>query len=50
VKYTIKVSPGKTGDAREALASYIDKCPGAMSVRGCIDISDSAEITEVAEE
>lgn len=49
VKYTIKVPAGKTGEAREALASYIEKCPGAMSVKGAIDISDSAEITEVAE-
>ena len=47
VKYTLKVPAGKTGDAREALASYITQCPGAMSVNGCIEIIDSAEITEL---
>jgi hypothetical protein len=49
VKYTIKVPAGKAGDAREALAAYIEKCPGAMSVKGAIEIIDSAEITEVTE-
>lgn len=49
VKYTVKVPPGKTDDARDALASYIEKCPGAMSVKGAIEITDSAEITELAE-
>jgi hypothetical protein len=49
VKYTLKVPAGKTGEAREALESYIDKCPGAMSVTGCIAISHSAEITEITE-
>lgn len=47
VKYTLSVPPGKTTDAREALAAYITQCPGAMSVRGCIDLIDSAEITEL---
>ncbi len=47
VKYTLKVPPGKTGDARDALASYITQCPGAMSVKGCIDLIDSAEIAEL---
>jgi hypothetical protein len=49
VKYSLKVPPGKTGEAREALGSYIEKCPGAMSVRGAIAISDSADITELTE-
>lgn len=49
VNYTLKVPPGKTQDAREALGSYIEKCPGAMSVKRAIEISDSAEITELAE-
>jgi organic hydroperoxide reductase OsmC/OhrA len=49
VKYTMKVPAGRTGDAREALASYIEKCPGAMSVKGAIEITDSADITEMAE-
>ena len=47
VKYTLSVPPGKADDAREALASYITKCPAAMSVRDCINLIDSAEITEL---
>ena len=49
VNYTLKVPLGKSGDAREALSDYIEKCPGAMSVRGAIAISDSAEISELAD-
>ena len=48
VRYTLKVPPGKTDEAREALRTYIEKCPGAMSVKGAIAIEDSAEITELA--
>lgn len=47
VHYTLKVPHGKTAEAREALKVYEEKCPGAMSVRGCIHISDSADITEL---
>ncbi len=49
VRYTLKVPPGKTGEAREALGVYIEKCPAAMSVKGAIAIEDSAEITELSE-
>src|ERR1019366_2487465 len=31
VAYTLSVPPGKTGEAREALKTYITKCPAAMS-------------------
>ena len=47
VAYTLSVPPGKADDAREALKTYITRCPGAMSVRGCIEIIDSAEISEL---
>lgn len=47
VAYTLSVPPGKAEEAREALKTYITKCPAAMSVRGCIDIIDSAEISEL---
>ena len=47
VAYTLSVPPGKADDAREALKTYITKCPAAMSVRGCIEIIDSAEISEL---
>ena len=47
VAYTLSVPPGKASEAREALKTYITKCPGAMSVRGCIELIDSAEISEL---
>ena len=49
VRYTLRVPPGKTGEAREALASYQETCPAAMSVKGAIAIEDSAEIIELPE-
>jgi organic hydroperoxide reductase OsmC/OhrA len=47
VAYKLKVTAGKTEEAREVFADYIKGCPAAMSVRGCIDIVDSLEITEL---
>lgn len=47
VRYTIKVPPGKTEETREALKTYMEKCPAAMSVVGCIQLSDSADISEL---
>lgn len=47
VRYTMKVPAGKADEARRALAEYITKCPGAMSVKGAIEISDGAEIVEL---
>ncbi len=47
VRYTLKVPPGKTAEAREALGTYLTQCPAAMSVRGCIELIDTADITEL---
>jgi hypothetical protein len=47
VAYTLSVPPGKIPDARAALETYITRCPAAMSVRGCIEITDSAQIEEL---
>jgi hypothetical protein len=47
VKYTLKVPPGKTEEARQGLGEYLVKCPGAMSVKGSIELVDSADITEL---
>ena len=47
VRYTMKVPPGKTEEARQALGEYMVKCPGAMSVQGAIELIDSADITEL---
>jgi organic hydroperoxide reductase OsmC/OhrA len=49
VAYSLKVPAGKADEAREVFAGYIEGCPAAMSVRGCIDITDSLEITELAD-
>lgn len=47
VKYHLKVPKGKTKAAKEALASYLARCPAAQSVIGCIDIHDDAVIEEL---
>ena len=47
VAYKLKVPPGKVEEARQVFSSYIEGCPAAMSVRGCIDIDDTLEITEI---
>ena len=47
VAYTLSVPPGKADDARAALKTYITQCPAAMSVRGCIEIIDTAQISEL---
>jgi len=48
VKYHLKVPRGKADEAREALSSYLDVCPAAQSVIGCIQIQDEAVIHELA--
>jgi hypothetical protein len=47
VKYTLKVPPGKLEEAREAMRSYITRCPAAMSVRGCIALEDWLDVSEL---
>lgn len=47
VDYKLKVRADKAEEAREVFSSYIERCPAAMSVRGCIDISDTLELTEI---
>lgn len=48
VAYSLKVPAGMTEEAREVFANYVTGCPAANSVRGCIDIKDTLEITELA--
>jgi hypothetical protein len=47
VDYKLKVPAGKAEEAREVFSSYIQSCPAAMSVLGCIDISDTLVVTEL---
>lgn len=48
VKYHLKVPRGKVDAAKQALSSYLVRCPAAQSVIGCIDIRDDAVIEELA--
>ena len=47
VAYKLKVPRGKAEEAREVFSGYLEGCPAAMSVRGCIDISHTLEVTEL---
>ncbi len=44
VRYLLKLDPGEAADARWAMENYLEKCPGAMSVTGCIRIEHSLEL------
>jgi len=47
VKYHLKVPTEKVDAAKQALATYLVRCPAAQSVIGCIDIQDDAIIEEL---
>jgi len=44
VHYVLKTSSAEEENARWALENYIEKCPGAMSVAGCIRLNHSLEL------
>jgi hypothetical protein len=46
VAYHLKVPQGKAGEAREAMNSYLLRCPAAQSVIGCIRIEDRLIVEE----
>jgi organic hydroperoxide reductase OsmC/OhrA len=46
MRYRIKIPKGTREAAERALATHAEKCPAAMSVRGCIPIDITADITE----
>ena len=46
--YHLKIPQEKSADAREAMSSYLSRCPAAQSVIGCIQISDDLVIEETA--
>ena len=48
VKYNLKVHKGKIEEARQALSTYITRCPAAQSVMGCIQIKDELAVEEMA--
>jgi uncharacterized OsmC-like protein len=47
VRYTLNAPPGKAEEAREAMKTYVTRCPAAMSVRGCISLEDSLDVSEL---
>ncbi len=44
VHYLLKLSHKEEADARWVMENYIEKCPAAMSVTGCIRIEHSLEL------
>ena len=46
VHYTIRIPTGMREAAERAVATHDQKCPAAMSVRGCIPIAITADIVE----
>ena len=46
VHYTISIPRGMREAADRAVATHEQKCPAATSVRGCIPIAITADITE----
>lgn len=46
VHYTLRVPKGTREAAERAVAMHEQKCPAATSVRGCIPIAITADITE----
>ena len=47
--YHLKVAKGKAYEARQAFSSYLNFCPAAQSVIGCINIRDDIRIDELSE-
>jgi len=47
--YHLKVPKGKSGEAQEAFSMYLNFCPAAQSVIGCINIRDNIEVQEASE-
>ena len=44
VGYVLKTNPSEEDDARWAMENYIEKCPAAMSVTGCIRLNHNLEL------
>ena len=47
VKYHLKVPEGKVDEAKDAFSSYLNSCPAAQSVIGCIAVLDDLAVEEV---
>ena len=40
VKYHLRIHPEKVPEAQTAFSSYLQFCPAAQSIKGCIEIKD----------
>jgi len=49
VHYTLRAPEEKWEDAKEALNSYLELCPAAQSVIGCIDLSHELSLEPMPE-
>ena len=47
VKYHLKIHPEKAAEAQDAFSSYLQFCPAAQSIIGCIEIKDELVIEHV---
>ena len=48
VHYTLRIPPGTRETVDRALARHLEKCPTAVSLRGAVDVSWTAEVIEQA--
>ena len=46
MRYRLRIPAGTRDRAERAVATHATKCPAANSVRGCIDLDITADITE----
>ena len=46
VHYRVRIPSGKREEVERALEVYADRCPAYQSVKGCIDVSWDADLTE----
>ena len=47
VNYHLKIQPEKVAEAQAAFSSYLQFCPAAQSIKGCIEIKDDLMIEHI---
>ena len=46
VHYTLRIPPGSRERVDRALATHVEKCPTAASLKGAVEVSWSADVEE----
>jgi hypothetical protein len=46
VHYTLRIPPGTREAVDRALGRHLDKCPTAVSLKGAVDVSWTADVVE----